>query len=177
MQNRRFWPAFAIHQYAQLEKIISSINTIMEISDSGFIYSDRQELLQIKAIHRYLSEESYWAENIPFDTVERSIENSLCFGIYKNNEQVGFARWITDKATFAWLCDVYIEKEYRGLGLSKKLMSFMIFHPDLQGLRRYQLNTLDAHGLYEQFGFSPIQNPERQMAIVIPNAYQDNQQE
>jgi len=145
----------------------------MEISENGFIFSDKKELLNIEAIHHYLSVESYWAKNIPFETVKRSIENSLCFGIYKNQEQVGFARWVTDKATFAWLCDVYVDENYRGQGLSKKLMSFMIFHPDLQGLRRYQLATLDAHGLYEQFGFAPIQNPERQMGIVIPNIYND----
>ncbi|MGN7989757.1 GNAT family N-acetyltransferase [Pedobacter sp. 22226] len=143
----------------------------MEISENGFIFSDNKELLDITAIHHYLSTESYWAKNIPFDTVKRSIENSLCFGIYKGSEQVGFARWVTDKATFAWLCDVYIKDSYRGLGLSKKLMSFMIFHPDLQGLRRYQLATLDAHGLYEQFGFSVIENPDRQMGIVIPDIY------
>ncbi|AZI27178.1 N-acetyltransferase [Pedobacter sp. G11] len=143
----------------------------MEISENGFIFSDNKELLKVDSIHHYLSTESYWAKNISLDTVRRSIENSLCFGIYKDNTQIGFARWITDKATFGWLCDVYIENDYRGQGLSKKLMSFMIFHPDLQGLRRYQLATLDAHGLYEQFGFSPIQNPERQMGIVIPNAY------
>jgi len=145
----------------------------MEISENGFIFSDKKDLLNIEAIHHYLSVESYWAKNIPFETVKRSIENSLCFGIYKNQEQVGFARWVTDKATFAWLCDVYVDENYRGQGLSKKLMSFMIFHPDLQGLRRYQLATLDAHGLYEQFGFAPIQNPERQMGIVIPNIYND----
>lgn len=145
----------------------------MEISENGFIFSDKKELLNIEAIHHYLSVESYWAKNIPFETVKRSIENSLCFGIYKNQEQVGFARWVTDKATFAWLCDVYVDENYRGQGLSKKLMSFMIFHPDLQGLRRYQLATLDAHGLYEQFGFAPIQNSERQMGIVIPNIYND----
>lgn len=145
----------------------------MQISENGFIFSDRKELLDVGAIHRYLSVSSYWAKNIPLETVKRSIENSLCFGIYKDQEQVGFARWVTDKATFAWLCDVYVEENYRGLGLSKKLMSFMIFHPDLQGLRRYQLATLDAHGLYEQFGFSAIQNPERQMGIVIPNVYND----
>lgn len=143
----------------------------MEISENGFIFSDQKALLDIEAIHHYLSIESYWAKGIPLTTVKRSIDNSLCFGIYKDQEQIGFARWITDKATFAWLCDVYVKENYRGLGLSKKMMSFMIFHPDLQGLRRYQLATLDAHGLYEQFGFSAIENPERQMGIVIQNAY------
>jgi len=143
----------------------------MEISENGFIFSDQKALLDIEAIHQYLSVESYWAKGIPLSTVKRSIENSLCFGIYKDQEQIGFARWITDKATFAWLCDVYVKENYRGLGLSKKLMSFMIFHSDLQGLRRYQLATLDAHGLYEQFGFSAIQNSENQMGIVIQNPY------
>ena len=143
----------------------------MEISENGFIFSDQKALLDIEAIHQYLSVESYWAKGIPLSTVKRSIENSLCFGIYKDQEQIGFARWITDKATFAWLCDVYVKENYRGLGLSKKLMSFMIFHTDLQGLRRYQLATLDAHGLYEQFGFSAIQNSENQMGIVIQNPY------
>ncbi|MBC6110462.1 GNAT family N-acetyltransferase [Pedobacter fastidiosus] len=143
----------------------------MEITENGFVFSDKKELLQIDSIHHYLSKESYWAKNIPLETVKRSIDNSLCFGIYKGTKQVGFARWITDKATFAWLCDVYVEQEFRGLGLSKKLMAFMIFHPDLQGLRRYQLATLDAHGLYEQFGFSALENPERQMGITVSNVY------
>jgi len=145
----------------------------MEISENGFIFSDNKELLKINAVHNFLSEESYWAKNIPLETVEKSIKNSLCFGIYKDNEQAGFARWITDKATFAYLCDVYVTEKYRGLGLSKKLMAFMIFHPDLQGLRRYQLATLDAHELYRQFGFSELKNPERQMAIVVENVYKE----
>lgn len=143
----------------------------MEIQENGFIFSDDTNLVDVKAVHQYLSEESYWAKNIPFETVKRSIENSLCFGIYKDGVQAGFARWVTDRATFAYLCDVYVHNDFRGLGLSKKLMSLMMFHPDLQGLRRYQLATLDAHGLYEQFGFKAVENPERQMAIVIPDIY------
>lgn len=143
----------------------------MEIQENGFVFSDDKNLVDVKAVHQYLSEESYWAKNIPFETVKRSIENSLCFGIYKDGEQAGFSRWVTDKATFAYLCDVYVKTEFRGLGLSKKLMSLMMFHPDLQGLRRYHLVTLDAHGLYEQFGFKAIAHVERQMAIVVPNIY------
>lgn len=143
----------------------------MEIQENGFIFSDDTNLVDIKAVHQYLSEESYWAKNIPFETVKRSIENSLCFGIYKDGVQAGFARWVTDRATFAYLCDVYVHSDFRGLGLSKKLMSLMMFHPDLQGLRRYQLATFDAHGLYEQFGFKALENPERLMAIVIPDIY------
>ncbi len=143
----------------------------MEISDNDFIFSDDINLIDVAAIHRYLSKESYWAKNIPFDTVKRAVSNSLCFGIYKNNQQIGFARWVTDKATFAYLCDVYVEKDFRGLGLSKKLMSLMMFHPNLQGLRTYTLGTLDAHGLYEQFGFKPLASPERRMEIVVNDIY------
>ena len=149
----------------------------MQITENDFLFSDQKEFLQIDAIHSYLSKESYWAKNIPLDIVKRSIDNSLCFGIYKKGEQIGFARWVTDKATFGWLCDVYISTAYRGLGLSKKLMAFMIFHPDLQGLRRYQLATLDAHRLYEQYGFKALENPDRQMGIVLPNPYQNTDTE
>ena len=149
----------------------------MQITENDFLFSDQKELLQIDAIHSYLSKESYWAKNIPLDIVKRSIDNSLCFGIYKKGEQIGFARWVTDKATFGWLCDVYISTAYRGLGLSKKLMAFMIFHPDLQGLRRYQLATIDAHRLYEQYGFKALENPDRQMGIVLPNPYQNTDTE
>ncbi|MES2652618.1 MAG: GNAT family N-acetyltransferase [Bacteroidota bacterium] len=143
----------------------------MEISDNNFIFSDDINLIDVAAVHRYLSEESYWAKNIPFEIVKKSISNSLCFGIYKDTKQVGFARWVTDKATFAYLCDVYIAQEFRGLGLSKKLMSLMMFHPDLQGLRTYCLATLDAHGLYSQFGFKTVATPDKLMEIRIENIY------
>lgn len=143
----------------------------MEIIDNGYIYSDDKQKLDPVAIHHYLSTQSYWAQNIPLQTVWKSIENSLCFGIYKDEKQVGFARWITDKATFAYLADVYVEEIHRGQGLSKKLMSLMLFHSDLQGLRRYMLATQDAHGLYAQFGFESIEHPDRLMAVVIKNPY------
>jgi GNAT superfamily N-acetyltransferase len=145
----------------------------MEIEDHGFIFSDDKNKIDPAAIHHYLSTQSYWAENIPLDIVKRSIDNSLCFGIYKDTKQIGFARWITDKATFAYLADVYIEEIYRGQGLSKKLMSLMLFHKDLQGLRRYMLATQNAHGLYAQFGFKPIEHPDRLMGIAIKNPYKD----
>ena len=145
----------------------------MEISDNGFVFSDDTQKIDPIRIHHYLSTQSYWAQNIPLDTVKRSIDNSLCFGIYKDTVQVGFARWITDKATFAYLADVYVEEIYRGQGLSKKLMSLMLFHPDLQGLRRYMLSTIDAHGLYAQFGFEAIEHPDRLMGIAIKDAYKD----
>lgn len=143
----------------------------MEISDKEFIFSDDTNLIDVVAVHHYLSTQSYWAKNIPVETVKKSIANSLCFGVYKGTKQVGFARWITDRATFAYLCDVYIERTYRGLGLSKKLMSLMLFHPDLQGLRTYTLGTLDAHGLYEQFGFKALAAPERRMEIIVKDIY------
>jgi GNAT superfamily N-acetyltransferase len=143
----------------------------MEITENDFIFSDDNSLIDVNAVHHYLSEESYWAKNIPLAVVQKSIANSLCFGIYKEGKQVGFARWVTDRATFAYLCDVYIEETYRGLGLSKKLMSLMMFHPDLQGLRAYHLGTLDAHGLYAQFGFKSLQAPERRMEIIVKDIY------
>ena len=143
----------------------------MEIKENGFIFSDDSNLVDVNAVHHYLSTQSYWAQNIPLDTVKKSITNSLCFGIYKDGKQAGFARWITDKSTFAYLCDVFVEENYRGLGLSKKLMSLMMFHPDLQGLRTYCLATLDAHGLYEQFGFKTVATPEKLMEIRIKDIY------
>lgn len=143
----------------------------MEIAENGFIFSDDPQLIDVSAVHNYLTNDSYWAKNISFELVEKAIAHSLCFGIYHNQQQVGFARWITDKSTFGYLCDVYVLPDFRGLGLSKKLLSCMMFHPDLQGLRRYQLATLDAHGLYTQFGFTELENPERQMAIVKQDIY------
>lgn len=143
----------------------------MEIKDDGFVFSDDKQKIDVVAVHHYLSTQSYWAKDIPVEVVQRSIDNSLCFGIYKDTRQVGFARWITDKATFAYLADVYVEEAYRGQGLSKKLITLMMFHNDLQGLRRYVLATVDAHGLYAQFGFKAIENPERMMAIVINDPY------
>jgi GNAT superfamily N-acetyltransferase len=144
----------------------------MEIIENGYIFSDDVQKIDQISVHHYLSTQSYWAEGIPLETVQKSIDNSLCFGIYKDTRQIGFARWITDKATFAYLADVYVLEEHRGLGLSKKLMSLMLFHPDLQGLRRYMLATQDAHGLYAQFGFKPLEHPDRLMAVVVPKAYQ-----
>lgn len=145
----------------------------MEIEDHGIIFSDDPQKLDQIRVHHYLSTQSYWAENVPLEVVKRSMDNSLCFGVYKDGVQIGFARWITDKATFAYLADVYIEEIYRGQGFAKKLMSLMLFHKDLQGLRRYMLATNDAHGLYSQFGFKAIEHPDRLMAIVIKDAYKD----
>jgi GNAT superfamily N-acetyltransferase len=143
----------------------------MEIEEHGIIFSDDPQKLDPVSVHHYLSTQSYWAQNVPLEVVKRSMDNSLCFGVYKDTAQIGFARWITDKATFAYLADVYVEEIYRGQGLFKKLMSLMLFHKDLQGLRRYMLATQDAHELYSQFGFKAIEHPDRLMAIVIKDAY------
>ncbi len=127
-----------------------------EVRKDDFLISTDKSLLNLDIIHGYLSKESYWAMNIPRDVVERSIEHSLCFGIYHQQQQVGFGKLITDQATFAYLGDVFVLESYRGKGLSKWLMESIHAHPGLQGLRRWILATSDAHGLYEQFGWSVI---------------------
>ena len=127
---------------------------------SDYIISTDKSQLDIALIHRFLSQESYWAQNIPLDVVERSIANSLCFGVYHGTNQVGFARVITDQATFAYLADVFVLPEHQGKGLSKQLMATISNWPTLQGLRRWVLATRDAHTLYEQFGFTALGNPE-----------------
>ena len=109
--------------------------------------------MQTDVIHRFLSEESYWAQGIPRETVEKSIQNSLCFGVFEGSAQVGFARVVTDQATYLYICDVFVLPTHRGRGLSKKLVEEINAHPDLQGLRRWGLVTQDAHGLYSRFGF------------------------
>lgn len=133
--------------------------------------STDKTLLDVTMIHRYLSRDSYWAKNIPLDIVERSIENSLCFGLYKDSLQAGFARVITDYATFAYLADVFILPEHRKQGLSKQLLAYIRDFPDLRGLRRWMLATADAQGLYAQYGFTELSKPERMMEISIPNIY------
>ena len=134
----------------------------------GFNISSDKELLNFDVIYNYLENESYWGKGIPPDTLRKSIANSLCFGVYHENDQIGFAKVVTDKATFAYLADVFILKQYRGQGLSKWLIQTVKQHPELQGLRRWNLITADAHGLYAQFGFEPVNNPERYMQIFTP---------
>ncbi len=134
----------------------------------GYRISTDQDLLDLDVIHNYLSNESYWSKGITKEKVQRSIENSMCFGVYKDGKQVGLARVVTDKAIFAYLCDVFILDEYRGHGLSKWLLQTILAHPELQGLKRWTLATLDAHGLYKQFGFAPLGNPDRWMDIFTP---------
>lgn len=139
----------------------------------GYSISTDPGKLDIYIIHQYLSEQSYWAQNIPLDVVERSVANSLCFGVYHQDKQVGFARLVTDKATFAYLADVFVLEEHRDKGLSKWLMAFIHSHPDVQGLRRWVLGTLDAHELYKQFGWAPLTEAQVQrfMQIIVPDIY------
>ncbi|QJX46232.1 GNAT family N-acetyltransferase [Hymenobacter taeanensis] len=128
--------------------------------------------LDVTAIHHYLSQESYWAKGIPLETVQRAIANSLNFGVYApSGQQVAYARIITDKATFAWLCDVFVLPAFQGQGIGKQLQAAIWAHAELQGLRRYLLATLDAHGLYRQFGFQDLAAPERYLEIRRPNPY------
>ena len=126
--------------------------------------------MDIDIIHSFLTR-SYWAEGISKEIIRRSIEGALCFGVFENDKQVGFARMITDKATFAYLADVFIIDEYRGLGLSKWLMEVIMSYPDLQGLRRMMLATRDAHELYKKFGFTQLNNVDRWMHIHYPDVY------
>jgi len=143
----------------------------MEWQKENFTISTDKSKLDIFYIHRFLSEESYWAANIPLEIVEKSITHSICLGMYDNKKQIGFARIITDEATFGYLADVFIDVTYRGRGLSKWLMQIISELSFMPVLRRFMLGTKDAHGLYEQFGFAPITMPERFMQIYRPNAY------
>ena len=138
----------------------------------GFAITTETSFFNVEFIHAFLSK-SYWAENIPLETVQRSIDNSLCFGVFHLGRQIGFARVITDKTTFGYLADVFIDEAYRGQGLSKWLMEEIMAHPDLQGLRRMMLATRDANGLYAKFGFSELTFPERWMQIHKPDIYKN----
>ena len=135
------------------------------------ISTDRS-LLDVTLIHEFLRS-SYWAQGIPRAVVEKSIQNSLCFGAFLDGRQVGFARVITDLATLAYVADVFVVPEHRGRGISKLLIRAILDHPELQGLRRFLLATRDGHKLYAQFGFQPLTHPEYFMTVHKPNVYQD----
>jgi GNAT superfamily N-acetyltransferase len=149
------------------------MNQYYEVQEGNYCISTNPALLNIDLIHNYLSGESYWAVNIPREIVERSVQHSLCFGVYDGNQQIGFARLITDRATFAYLADVFIITAYRKRGLSKWLIATIQAHPELQQLRRWMLGTRDAHGLYEQFGWIPLDEEasKRFMQRHNPAAY------
>lgn len=142
-----------------------------EILIGDHLFSSDKTKLQLNVIHNYLSKESYWAQNIPFEIVKKSSEGSICFGIYLKEQQIGYARVVTDSATFGYLADVFILEAHRGKGLSKQLMQFIMAHPDLQGLRRMMLATRDAQGLYKQYGFTALSMPERIMEIKFFEKY------
>ena len=141
------------------------------IYKNGFCISTNKSRLDIPAIHHFLSTEAYWSLGIPFETVKKAIDHSLNFGLYQNEQQIGFARIISDFSTIAYLGDVYVLPEFRGRGLSKWLMETITSFPELQGLRRWILLTGDAHGLYKQFGWKDISNPERWMELHNKDVY------
>jgi GNAT superfamily N-acetyltransferase len=136
---------------------------------NAYSISTDRKLLNLELIHGFLSKESYWAKGRSLEVVLRSIENSLNFGVYKGREQVGFARVVTDYATFAWIADVFVLPEHRSRGLGKWLMEVILSHPQLQGFRRWVLSTKDAHSVYERFGFRALHRPERWMERPDPN--------
>jgi GNAT superfamily N-acetyltransferase len=142
----------------------------MEWTRDGFLISTDPSRLDRDAVHRFLAG-SYWAKGIPRSVVERSIDNSMAFGLYEGSVQVGFARVITDRATFAYLADVFVLESRRSRGLAKWLVQTILGHPDLRGLRRWVLVTRDAQGLYRQFGFREVEDAARYMEIVDRNVY------
>lgn len=145
--------------------------TISRWTKNDYFISNDISLLDIPYIHNYLCNQSYWAKDVPMNVVKRSIENSVCFGVFDNNKQIGFGRVITDKATFGYLADIFIDNNYRGRGLSKWLIQTMLDHPELQGLRNWVLGTLDAHSLYEKLGFIVHPEPQRMMRKNNPDCY------
>jgi GNAT superfamily N-acetyltransferase len=145
---------------------------VIENRRGEFLISTDRERVSLDVVHGFLTN-CYWAKGISRDVVERSIEHALCFGIYEDSgAQVGFARVVTDFATVAYLGDVFVLESHRGRGLSKWLMECIVRHPALQNLRRWILLTRDAHGLYSQFGFTPLKAPERYMELHRPDIYQ-----
>ncbi len=146
---------------------------IIRHEEKPYYISTDYEKFDKNRMSKWLSEDAYWSSGIPFETMDRAFKNSLAFGVFETKgDLVGIARMITDRATFAYLADVYITPECRGEGLSKWLIETIMKHPDLQGLRRMMLATSDAHGLYEKVGFSRIsKEDERLMEIYVPDIY------
>lgn len=142
----------------------------MEWRRGDYVVSDDRWRVDREVVHRFLAD-CYWASGIPREVVERSIRHSLCFGVYHAGAQVGFGRVITDRATFAYLADVFVLEAHRGRGLSKFMMECVVGHPELQGLRRFLLGTADAHGLYARFGFAAPRRPEIWMEKHDADAY------
>lgn len=142
------------------------------VTPQGYSISDDAERFDIDRAFGWVSRESYWAQGIRFETFARSVANSLTVGVYApDGAQTAMARVVTDRATFAWICDVFVDQAHRGAGLGKAMMAYLKVHPDLQGLRRLHLATADAHGLYAQFGFGPLTGTDRWMEIKDPDVY------
>jgi GNAT superfamily N-acetyltransferase len=140
----------------------------LETAFGNYHISTDRTKLNLDLIHSFLAEKSYWARGVSRTTVARSIENSLAFGVYRDGDQVGFARVVTDYATFAWLADVFVLPGERGSGVGKYLVEFAVTHPEVRGVRRFLLATADAHALYDRFGFRPLERTERFMVIEPP---------
>lgn len=134
--------------------------------------SDDQTRLDLPLIHRFLDQESTWARGIPLATLKKAVAHSLCFGAYESGAQVGFARVVTDRASFAYLCDVFTLNSHRGRGIARQLVQAVLDHPDLQGLRRFSLATTTARGLYEKFGWTSLGNSDAHMERYFPDVYQ-----
>lgn len=143
---------------------------ITATKDDYLLTTDKTKL-DLHMIHKFLSGESHWAKNIPFDRVKKSVENSLCFGLFFNDNQVGFARVISDFSTIAYLGDLFILKEHRGKGLSRWMLEEIMNYPELRGLRRWILVTKDAHEVYQQYGWAMVARPENWLEIHDPEVY------
>jgi GNAT superfamily N-acetyltransferase len=146
----------------------------MEWRRDEYVVSDERTRLDRAAVRRFIGDESYWAAGIPQSVMDKAIEHSLCFGMLRGDSQVGFARVVTDRATFGYLCDVFVDPAHRGNGLGKWLVDCVLSHPDLQGLRRLSLVTRDAHALYTPHGFKPMADPTGYLEIHRPDAYRNS---
>lgn len=143
---------------------------MIETQAETIVVATDRSRLDVDTIHAFLRT-AYWSTGIPRDVVERAIDNSICFGAFEGDRQVGFARVITDRATFGYVSDVFVLESHRGRGVGKRLMSAIMSHPELQGLRRWTLFTRDAHGLYRHYGFAEGRHPERLMELFNERPY------
>lgn len=144
-----------------------------EMQFGDFVVSDVRDRFDLPRAHRWIAEESYWARGIPFEVFEKAVANSLAFGAYAGDgAMAAMGRVVTDRATFGWLCDVFVDEAHRGTGLAKAMMTWFKAHPDLQGFRRMHLATADAHGLYTHYGFKPLSGTDRWMEILDRDVYQ-----
>lgn len=150
-----------------------SLNTHTNIQHKAYLITTDKNLMQVAAIHKWLSEQSYWVKGIPFDAVKNGFDNSFCVGILKDGVQVGYARLISDYSTIAYLADVYVEEKHRGQGLSKKMIEVLLELDWVKGLRKILLGTLDAHSLYTRYGFEPLGEISRWMEISRPDIYKN----